>query len=94
MVYREIKPVPPPPPRERLDDSTTMVLQRGDGAAGWGEACVGQRARSVSVEVGNHTSLVSRVPEYIVMLVTSYFRYLASAPKVRWRARAGALSLG
>jgi hypothetical protein len=39
-------------------------------------------------------TLVSRVPEYIVVLVTSNFRYLASAPKVRWRARAGALALG
>jgi hypothetical protein len=32
--------------------------------------------------------------EYIVVLVTFNFRYLASAPKVRWRARAGALALG
>jgi hypothetical protein len=31
--------------------------------------------------------------EYIVVLVTFNFRYLASAPKVRWRARAGALGL-
>jgi hypothetical protein len=28
--------------------------------------------------------------EYFVVLGTSYFRYLASAPEVRWRARAGA----
>jgi hypothetical protein len=27
-----------------------------------------------------------------VVLVTSNFRYLASAPEVRWRARAGALA--
>jgi hypothetical protein len=27
-------------------------------------------------------------------LVTSYFRHLASAPKERWRARAGAPALG
>jgi hypothetical protein len=31
--------------------------------------------------------------EYIVVLVTSYFRYLASAPKVHWRARAEAPAL-
>jgi hypothetical protein len=31
--------------------------------------------------------------EYVVVLETSYFRYLASAPKVRWRARAGAPAL-
>jgi hypothetical protein len=36
----------------------------------------------------------SRVPEYIVVLVAFNFRDLASAPKVRWRARAGALALG
>ena len=29
-----------------------------------------------------------------VVLVTYNFRYLASAPGVRWRARAGALALG
>jgi hypothetical protein len=29
-----------------------------------------------------YTTLVSRVPEYIVVLVTSNFRYFASAPKV------------
>ena len=40
-----------------------------------------------------YTTLVSRVPEYIVVLVTSNFRYLASAPEVRWRARAGALGV-
>jgi hypothetical protein len=28
--------------------------------------------------------------EYIVMLVTSYFRHLASAPKVHWQAGAEA----
>jgi hypothetical protein len=28
--------------------------------------------------------------EYVVVLVTSYVRYLASAPKVRWRAGAEA----
>jgi hypothetical protein len=27
--------------------------------------------------------------EYIAVLVTSYFRYLASAPKVHWQAGAG-----
>ena len=32
--------------------------------------------------------------EYFVVLGTSYFRYLASAPEVRWRARAGAPALG
>jgi hypothetical protein len=37
-------------------------------------------------------TLVSWVPEYIVVLVTFNFRYLASAPEVRWRARAGALA--
>jgi hypothetical protein len=34
------------------------------------------------------------VPECIVVLVTSCFRDIASAPTVRWRARAGALALG
>ena len=29
-----------------------------------------------------------------MVLVTFNFRYFASAPKVRWRARAGALALG
>jgi hypothetical protein len=29
--------------------------------------------------------------EYIVVLETSYFRYLASAPKVHWQAGAVAL---
>jgi hypothetical protein len=36
------------------------------------------------------TRQASMVPECIVVLVTFNFRYLASAPKVRWRARAGA----
>jgi hypothetical protein len=45
-------------------------------------------------EVGNYTSLVQGSNEYFVVLVTSYFRDLASAPKVRWRARAGAPALG
>jgi hypothetical protein len=31
---------------------------------------------------------------YIVVLVIFNFRYLASAPKVRWRARARAPALG
>jgi hypothetical protein len=31
--------------------------------------------------------------EYFVVLVTYYFRYLASAPKVHWRAGAGAPAL-
>ena len=31
--------------------------------------------------------------EYFVVLVTSYFRDLVSAPEVRWQARAGAPSL-
>ena len=39
------------------------------------------------------TRLASRGPnECLVVLVTSYFRYLASAPRVRWRARAGAVA--
>jgi hypothetical protein len=42
-------------------------------------------------EVENYTTLG---PGYIVMLVSSCFRDLASAPKVRWRARAGAPALG
>jgi hypothetical protein len=32
-------------------------------------------------------------PEHIAVLVTSYFRYLASAPKVHWQAGAGAPAL-
>jgi hypothetical protein len=56
---------------------------------------VDSRSRCVSeAEGGKYTTLASRVPEYIVVLVTYHFRYLASAPKVRWRARAGALALG
>jgi hypothetical protein len=57
------------------------------------------RARSVSMceliaEVGNYTTLVNGSHEYFVVFVASYFRHLASAPKVRWRARAGAPALG
>jgi hypothetical protein len=44
--------------------------------------------------VKNTRLSVHRVPEYIVVLVTYHFRYLASAPEVRWRARAGAPALG
>jgi hypothetical protein len=40
------------------------------------------------------TPLSSRVPEYMMVWVTFDFRDLASAPKVRWRARAGAHALG
>jgi hypothetical protein len=45
-------------------------------------------------EVENTRLSSPRVPEYIVVLVTYDFRNLASAPKVRWRARAGAIALG
>jgi hypothetical protein len=44
--------------------------------------------------VENTRLSVHRVPEYIVVLVSYHFRYLASAPEVRWRARAGAPALG
>jgi hypothetical protein len=43
--------------------------------------------------VGIYTTLVQGPVEYIVVLVASYFRFLASAPKVRWRARAAAPAL-
>jgi hypothetical protein len=46
---------------------------------------------SEAAEVENARLASLWVPEYIVVLVTFNFRYLASVPKVRWRARAEAL---
>jgi hypothetical protein len=43
--------------------------------------------------MGNYTTLVEGPMEYIVVLVTSYFRHLASAPKVHWQAGAGTPAL-
>jgi hypothetical protein len=44
-----------------------------------------RRDRLCELSVGNYTTLVLGPMEYIVMLVTSYFRYLASAAEVHWQ---------
>jgi hypothetical protein len=43
--------------------------------------------------VGNYTTRVVGPMEYIVVLVTSGFRYLVGAPKVRWQAGAEAFTI-